>query len=37
MPVLGEDDVVEAGGEGVDAGNDRVAVGYSEGTFGQEV
>ena len=28
VPVLGEDDVVEFFGEGVDEGNDGVAIGY---------
>ena len=37
VPVLGEDDMVEAGGEGVDAGDDGVAVGYGQGTAGEEV
>jgi hypothetical protein len=32
MPVLGEDDVGETGGEGVDGGNDGVAVGDGEGS-----
>jgi len=37
VPVLGEDDVVEAGGEGVDAGNNGVAIGDGECTAGEEV
>jgi hypothetical protein len=31
MPVLGEEDVVEVTGEGVDAGNDLVSAGDGEG------
>ena len=37
VPVLGEDDVGEAGGDGVDSGEDGVAVGDGEGTAGEEV
>jgi len=37
VPVLGEDDVVEAGGEGVDAGEDGVAVGDGQGAAGEKV
>jgi hypothetical protein len=37
VPVLGEDDVIEAGGQGVDAGDDFVAAGDGKGTAGQEV
>ena len=37
MPVLGEDDVIEAGGEGVDAGDDLIAAGDCQRAAGQEV
>ncbi len=42
VPVLGEDDVVETGGDGVDAGKNGVAVGDGQGAavsvgIGQEV
>ena len=37
MPVLGEDDVVEFLGKGVDDGDDGVAVGYGQGAAGHEV
>lgn len=37
VPVLGEDDVVEAGGECVDAGDNLVAAGDGECSAGQEV
>ena len=37
VPVLGEDDVVEFFGEGVDEGDDGVAVGDGQGSAGHEV
>ena len=37
VPVLGEDDVIEFFGEGVDQGDDGVAVGYGEVAAGHEV
>ena len=37
MPVLGEDDVFEAGGQGVDQGENLVSLGDGEGTAGHEV
>jgi hypothetical protein len=37
VPVLGEDDVGEPGGDGVDSGDDGVAVRNGEGTAGEEV
>ncbi len=37
VPVLGEDDVVEFLGEGVDEGDDGVAVCYGQGAPGHEV
>jgi hypothetical protein len=37
VPVLGEDDVVEAGSERVDTGNDLVAVGNGQRAAGHEV
>ena len=37
VPVLGEDDVVEFFGEGVDEGNDGVAVFDCQGASGHEV
>ena len=37
MPVLGEDDVIEFFGEGVDEEDDRVAVWYGQGSAGHEV
>jgi len=37
VPVLGEDDVIEAGGEGVDAGDDLIAAGDGQRAAGQEV
>jgi len=37
MPVLGEDDLVEAGGEGVDAGEEGVAVRDGQGAAGEKV
>ena len=37
MPVLGEDDVVKVCGEGVDAGQDGVAIRDRQRAAGQEV
>ena len=37
MPVLGEDDVVEFLGKGVDDGDDGVAVGHGQGAAGHEI
>jgi hypothetical protein len=37
VPVLGEEDVIEAAGEGVDGGEDLVAAGYGEGAAGHEI
>ena len=37
VPVLGEDDVVETGGEGVDAGNDGVAIGDGQSSAGKKI
>jgi len=37
MPVLSKDNVIEAGGKGVDAGNDEVAAGDGKCSAGQEV
>jgi hypothetical protein len=37
MPVLGEDDMIEFFGEGVNEGDDGVAVCYGQGAAGHEV
>ena len=37
VPVLGEQDVIEAVREGVDGGQDFVSAGHGERTAGQEV
>lgn len=37
MPVLGENDMVEAGSESVDAGKDQIAIGDGQRAPGKEV
>jgi hypothetical protein len=37
MPILGEDDVLESRGDGVDDGNDLVAAGDGESAAGAEI
>jgi hypothetical protein len=37
VPVLGKDDVMEESGEGVDAGENGIAIGYGKGAAGEKV